>query len=42
MLKDHAEVCPLSRGMMSLKQLNSCPSHYRMAFAFSALLYPHH
>src|SRR2546423_4261920 len=35
-MKDHAEVCPLSReGCSSLY-----PPDYRAAFAFSALLYP--
>jgi hypothetical protein len=38
--KDLAEVCPLSRGMMSAHRLNPCPPHYRPAFASSALLYP--
>lgn len=36
--KDRAEVCPLSRGMMSaLHLLNPYPPHYRPAFASSAL-----
>lgn len=34
------EVCPLARGMM-LPLLNPYPSHYKRAFAFSILLYPH-
>jgi hypothetical protein len=38
--KDLAEVCPLSRGMMSAHRLNPCAPHYRPAFASSALLYP--
>ena len=39
--KDRAEVCPLSRGMMSaLHLLNPYPPHYRPAFASSAFLYP--
>jgi len=39
-MKDQAEVCPVSRGMMSLS-LNSYPSHCKMAFAFSAILCLH-
>ena len=35
-MKDHAEVCPVSRGMMLLS-LNPYPPHYRVAFAFSAI-----
>ena len=33
------EVCPLSRGMISL-MLNPYPSRYKIAFAFSSILYP--
>jgi hypothetical protein len=41
-MKDQAEVCALSRGMISaLHNLNPYPPHYRPAFAFSAFLYPH-
>ena len=39
-MKDHMEVCPLSRGVMLLT-LNPYPSHYSPAFAFSTFLYPH-
>jgi hypothetical protein len=39
--RDPAEVCTLSRGMMSALHLNPYPSHYRPAFASSAFLYPH-
>src|SRR5260370_682358 len=39
--KDRAEVCPLSRGMMSAHRLNPYPPHYRPAFASSAFLGPH-
>src|SRR2546425_10386650 len=35
-MKDRAEVCPLSREVM----LSLYPTHYRTAFAFSAFLYP--
>jgi hypothetical protein len=34
------EVCPLSREVMLLDQLNLYPTHYRRAFAFSILIYP--
>ena len=35
------EVCPLSRGVMLLYgRLNPYPTHYRLAFAFSTILYP--
>jgi hypothetical protein len=39
--KDPAEVCPLSRRMLSAHCLNPYPPHYRSAFASSAFLYPH-
>ena len=39
--RDRAEVCTLSRGMMSALHLNPYPPHYRPAFAYSAFLYPH-
>ena len=39
-IKDRAEVCALSRGMMSALHLNPYPPHYRPAFASSAFLYP--
>jgi hypothetical protein len=38
--RDLAEVCALSRGMMSALNLNPYPPHYRPAFASSAFLYP--
>ena len=43
-MRDHTEVCPVSRGVMSMHHimpLNPCPLDYRAAFAFSAFLYPH-
>ena len=40
-MKDQTEVCPLSRGVMSPRR-NPYPTHYRLAFAFSVLLYPQH
>jgi hypothetical protein len=36
-----AEVCPLSRGMMSAHRLNPYPPHYRPAFASFAFICPH-
>ena len=39
-MKDRAEVCALSRGMMSALHLNPYPPHYGPAFASSAFLYP--
>ena len=44
-MKDHAEVCSLSRPVIlpiSFYRFNRYPLHYRAAFAFSALLYPHY
>jgi hypothetical protein len=38
--KDLAEVCPLSRGIMSAHRLNPYPPHYRPAFASSAAPVP--
>lgn len=40
-MKDQTEVSSLSRGMMSPQRLNPYPDHYRPAFAFSVILYPH-
>jgi hypothetical protein len=37
-LRPHAEVCALSGRVFPPKR--PYPSHYRMAFAFSAILYP--
>ena len=38
---DPVEVCPLSRGvMLPYERLSSYPIHYRLAFAFSTILYP--
>src|SRR5918992_6146427 len=39
-MKDQMDVGPLSRGVM-LPKLNPYPPHYRMAFAFSILPFPH-
>ena len=39
--RDRAEVCALSRGMMSALDLNPYPARYGLAFASSAFLYPH-
>jgi hypothetical protein len=39
-MKDQMEVCPLSREAMLLA-LSLYPFYYRMAFAFSILLYLH-
>jgi hypothetical protein len=39
-MKDQMEVCPLSRKAM-LFALSLYPLYYRMAFAFSILLYLH-
>src|SRR5258708_11730427 len=39
-MRDHMEVCPLSRGVILPLWLNSYPPHYRAAFAFSTFLYP--
>jgi hypothetical protein len=38
-MKDQTEVCPLARGVM-WRMRNPYPAHYRLAFAFSVLLYP--
>lgn len=38
-MRDRVEVCPLSRGAMSLV-LNPYPRHYGVAFASSTFLYP--
>src|SRR5215510_6595270 len=40
--KDQTEVCPLSRGVISLSEGNPYPSDYRSAFASSVFLYPQH
>jgi hypothetical protein len=37
--RPYREVSPLSRGVMSLFQLNAYPGHYNPAFAFSQLFY---
>jgi hypothetical protein len=40
--KDLMEVCPLSRGvMLPPLRRNPYPPHYKVAFAFSIILYPH-
>ena len=47
-MSDQAEVCPLSRGVLSpfggshgaASRFNPYPAHYSLAFASSAILYP--
>ena len=39
-MKDHVEVCPLSREVILLL-LNLYPGHYSPVFALSTFLYPH-
>lgn len=39
-MKDHLEVCPLSREVILPVKLNLYPLHYKAAFASSKFLYP--